>query len=213
VETRGLHGRKAGLSTPWKNIAAIRLEPRGAEGLILKEPLEGHAAERLARFRGMRVNGAPLYDEEKRLLLGEGRYFPIEVFAHWIRHGDLWEQIREHAPWLADAQGQPVAYSPRSPVEPWTWKKTAWLVTIVTLLFGLGILLSVMPPRAQAIAFHSVSGILGVCMAVYGLNNLWAGTAHLRRKHFLEGGLWLAMGIIQVLLAMSIFGEIVGPRR
>jgi hypothetical protein len=213
IELRGFHGRKSSLSTPWSNIAAIRTDKKGAEGLITKEPLQGRAAEWLSRFRNVMMNGAPLYDAEKRLLLGEQRYIPIEIFAFWLRHGDLWEQIREHAPWLADAQGQPLGYTPTIREEPWTWKKTVLLVSLMALSGAVIVGLVNIPGVSPAIVKKCFIGLAGVGVGIAALNNVRAGWAHLRKKHFLEALLWLGMGIVQSLLALALLIEVAGKSR
>jgi hypothetical protein len=212
IDLRGFRDRKSGLFTRWENVAAIRLEKPGAEGLILKEPLQGRDAERLARFRGAMINGAPMNDSEKRDLLGEHRFLPIEPFAYWIRHGDLWEQIRNHAPWLADAAGQPVGYSPRVTEQGWT-RKNVLVVIVVTVALGVGLVAVMLPPKSQAILFGVMNAIMGVCVGIFAINNLVAGFLHLRRRHLLEGGLWFTMGLIQAGLAWAILSSIVGPSR
>jgi hypothetical protein len=213
IELLGFHGRKSSLSTPWSNIAAIRMDKKGAEGLITKEPLQGRAAEWLARFRNVMMNGAPLYDAEKRLLLGEQRYIPIEVFAFWLRHGDLWEQIREHAPWLADAQGQPLGYTPRIREEPWTWKKTVLLLSLMALSGVVIVGLANIPGVSPATVIKWFEGVAGVGVAIAALNNMRAGFAHLRKKHFLEAFLWLGIGIVQSLFALVLLVEAAGKNR
>jgi hypothetical protein len=211
IELRGYQGRKPYLATTWQNVAALRFDKAGAEGLVVKEPLDGRHAEGLTRYRNVVINGAPLNDDEKRLLLGEKRFFPIDPFAYWIKHGDLWEQIREHAPWLADAQGQPVGYRPRIPEKPWTRKKTVLLVILIVYLIVLGPAALALPPKGQAIVFGSLTAVMGVSVALYALNNLVAAYFHLRRKHFQEAALWSAMGLIQVLVALAILDSFVRP--
>lgn len=107
-----LHHLGYDLATDWANLAALHRAP-GQAGLVLRQPLSGRGAERLARAAGSldRVGG-PLrpYPPEVLERIAARCYIPIEPFRYWLSHGDLERRLIQHAPWLA--AGEPTAAPP-----------------------------------------------------------------------------------------------------
>ena len=90
------------LETAWDNVAAL-YDVAGAEGLLLRRPMQCAGAAVLRRFRNGGVRGGlRLYNEEQARLLEERRFIPIEAFAHWLTHGQLRADILRHARVEAD---------------------------------------------------------------------------------------------------------------
>ncbi len=103
----GIELRQAGahVSTPWSNVAAIRTQ-RGAEGLILHQPMTGKGAEGLAAVSGMSIGGAPMYGEDIRQLLHEKRFISLNGFSYWLHKGDLHEAIKARSTTLSSEPAQ-----------------------------------------------------------------------------------------------------------
>lgn len=98
VSDQGLVLRQVGwqVSTTWDAVERLALE-RGAEGLYLRKALTGTGAWAL---RVGRYLPAWYTAEQDRGVAGD-RWFPLQPFAWWLRHGDLRQQLERHAPWLA----------------------------------------------------------------------------------------------------------------
>jgi hypothetical protein len=97
VSDRGLTLRHVGwqVSTTWDAVERLELQP-GNEGLYLRQALTGRGAWALRTGRYL----PGWYTEEQDRRAGEGRWFPLQPFAWWLRHGDLQQRIERHAPWL-----------------------------------------------------------------------------------------------------------------
>jgi len=109
-----LHQLGYELATGWANVAALHRGP-GRAGLVLRQPLTGRGAERLAlAARSMNRAGGPLrqYPPEVLERIAARCYIPIEPFQYWLDHGDLERRLVQHAPWLA--AGEPAA-APSAP--------------------------------------------------------------------------------------------------
>jgi hypothetical protein len=92
-----LHQLGMRLAAPWSEIEALRLV-RGREGFIVRQPVAGKGAQRLAALGGIGTYGAPLYDDQQRVLIAERRWIPIEPFAWHVRHGSLVADVAHFAP-------------------------------------------------------------------------------------------------------------------
>lgn len=112
-----LHQLGYELATAWPNVAALHRGP-GRAGLVLRQPLTGRGAERLARAaKSMNRAGGPLrpYPPEVLERIAARCYIPIEPFRYWLDHGDLERCLVQHAPWLAAGEPADAAPAPESP--------------------------------------------------------------------------------------------------
>ncbi|HEV3163118.1 MAG TPA: hypothetical protein VGZ22_03680 [Isosphaeraceae bacterium] len=189
------------VETTWDNIESIRFT-RWAEGLILKRPMESEGAVKLARFCNITYYGAPMNDFEKRYLLEEHRFMPMEVFAYWLKHGDLWAEMARHAPWLADAQGKPLPYEP---VVKDPRKVDAAALTILIMIVVMVVtFLVVLPPRQSLWLWRSLDFAAGCGVMLTVLGSGRSAFFHLRKGHIFEGLFWLWLALMQFLIGLLI---------
>jgi hypothetical protein len=204
----GIELRQVGarVSTPWSNIAAIRTQSR-MEGLVLHQPMSGKGAERLAAVSGFSAGGAPMYDEERRRLLYEQRFIPLDGFAYWLHNGDLHETITRHA----TAINTGIAYTPGTPPpSEKTPKKTiALIIVIIAASLGLGIASSLSPTVKSAVE-PMIAFALMLAFGVYACANFYAAVTRLRAWQFDGFGFALLMALIQAALAFAALGWVFG---
>lgn len=84
------------VSTTWENVERLDLQ-RGQEGLYVRDALTGGGAWALRVGRYLPA----WYTAEQDRKANEGRWFPLQPFAWWLRHGDLRQRIERHAPRLS----------------------------------------------------------------------------------------------------------------
>ena len=108
VSSRGITQRQMGwqVSTAWDNVERLEVQP-GNEGLYLRQALTGTGAWALRVGRYL----PGWYTAEQHLKAGEGRWFPLQPFGWWFRHGDLLEEIERHLPVSGSRSSSP---SPRA---------------------------------------------------------------------------------------------------
>ena len=87
------------LTVNWENVAELRLT-KGFEGLVLHQPMEDSGAARFAIAASSRFGTGLilLYPPEVLDLIRARRFFPLESFAYWLKHGTLGEDIVRYAP-------------------------------------------------------------------------------------------------------------------
>ncbi|MEQ1776769.1 MAG: hypothetical protein ABL891_23530 [Burkholderiales bacterium] len=192
----------ANVSAPWSNVAAIRTQ-RGAEGLVLHQPMSGKGAERLAAVSGVSVGGAPMYDDERRQLLDEQRFIPLDGFAYWLHKGDLHETILQRATALNAELTHALKTPP--PSEKMPRKTLALIIVIIAAALGLGIA-SAMVPAVKSAVEPIIGVVLMLAFSVYALKHLYDAVNHLRARHFGRCALSLLIALIQVMLAIAALG-------
>lgn len=190
------------VSTPWDNIAGVRLV-RGREGLVLHQPLAGKGAERLAAAAGMRFSGASFYDAEQQRLIAEQRFIPVEAFAYWFDHGDLHAILAERVPSLS----APEALVPSEPTKL-TRRNLVITVAIIIAALAAGIVLAFATAETQARTEQLLAIPLALAMAVYGVANTAAAVRHLRGRRYGWFALWTALAIVQALIVVAIIGQL-----
>jgi hypothetical protein len=101
VTDQGVSLRQVGyhLDAPWGQVERL-IRDTGREGFVLSHPMETRSARRLGAFRSQSIGGLSYYDEERKALLAEGRFIPIEAFGWHLRRGDLEARIGRLAPHL-----------------------------------------------------------------------------------------------------------------
>lgn len=199
----GIELRQVGarVFTPWHNVAAVRTQ-RGAEGLVLHQPISGKGAERLAAVSGFSYGGAPLYDEERRRLLYEKRFIALDGFAHWLHKGDLHQMILQHATALsADA----AMTSPEAP--PATVKmsgaRIALIIAIIVAAAALGIA-SALSPKIMSVVEPVIAVVLMLALGVYAVANGHAALNHLRARRFGWFTLLTLVALVQALIVFAV---------
>jgi hypothetical protein len=95
----GVELRQLGMNlrAPWSEVEALQLVRR-REGLIVRTPLAGKGASRLASLSRLSTFGTLLYDDAQRALISERRFIPIEAFAWHAYHGALAKDVARLAP-------------------------------------------------------------------------------------------------------------------
>jgi hypothetical protein len=101
VDQQGVEVRQIGyrLASSWRDIGELRRVP-GHVGFVLKTPMTGPGAHRMASATKS-IGDTP----EILVLVMARRYIPIDPFAYWLDHGDLWQRILSEAPWLGEEFG------------------------------------------------------------------------------------------------------------
>lgn len=205
----GIELRQAGatLRTPWHNVDAISLT-RGAEGFILKTPMEGRGAERFATTSQVAIRGAHMYDPARRHLLAEQRFIPIEAFAYWIHQGSLRDVLRTYAP---DTLRQAEAAAAETPPKTGGLSTAAIIALSVTITLAIGAgVLAGMRSEVEPILFRVLEGVVALALVPLAVANVASAVALVRRGRFGSGLLWGSLSIVQVLLSASLLARAAG---
>lgn len=204
VTAEGIEARQAGatVSTTWDNIVAIRIQ-RGAEGLALHQPMTGSGAERLAAISGMSIGGAPMYDDERRQLLVEHRFIPLDGFSHWLHKGDLYQAIKQRS----TALGDELALAPdASAAADTTSKKTIALIAII-IVVGIGLVVAIeSAPVIKPVVDMVFAVALMFAFGVYACVSVSAAITRFRGRQY--GGFLfsLLLAMVHALLALAMLG-------
>ncbi len=205
LTAEGIEAKQAGarVATAWSNIAAIRMQ-RGAEGLVLHQPMTGSGPERLAAVAGMSVGGAPMYDDERRQLLAEQRFIPLDGFSHWLHKGDLYEKIRERSTALSDELAQVPG---SSSVSEKTTKKTIALI-VLTIVVSVGLAVaSIISPTTKSAVYALISLALTFALGAYACVNATAAVQRFRAGQYGWFVFSLLLALLQALFALVALGS------
>ncbi len=204
---------------PWENIERLRLSP-ATEALILRNPLEDRLANKLRNWAGTTMAGAPLFNDEQRQLIAEGRYVPVEPYAWWFEHGELLNTIRQFSPALVEhfAEDRKAARAADSSKKTVIIIVSAITAVALTIAVLAGLYSDDLSPETRSRldgwgnSFEAVAGWgLAVVFTLYGVVNLINAYGHLRKGNFGIAFLWFAMGVIQLLLCLAILGSKMTP--
>lgn len=158
LSAQGITHRQGGalvLHAPWSIVERIRID-RGHEGIIVQQPMEGRAADRLASIRGLWMYGQPYYDDEQRRLMGERRLIPLDPFGYLLRNGKLLEDLEEFAPAIAASTRASLAeqdrqkHLPRLPASPEQQMRNFWAVLVIFIALAFGLWLAMGPENVTA---------------------------------------------------------------
>ena len=199
-----LHQVGVHVSTPWSNIASVRTQ-RKAEGLVLHEPMAGKGAERLAIASGFSYGGAPMYDEERRQLLYQQRFVPLDGFSYWLHKGDLQEAITRRAIALNSDVARTPAADGLPPAEKMSKKRVALIIVLIVACIGLGVASAISPTiMARVEPVMALAVMLG--LGIYAVANMVSAANHFRARQFGWFMLLTLMALIQALLAFAALG-------
>lgn len=98
IELHWVVGKK--LFVNWEQIECLSPLP-GHEGFVLRQPLAGRSADRLAATAGIRINGAPMYSPIEENTIADRKWIPLRAFAGWLWKGPLLADLERLAPRLA----------------------------------------------------------------------------------------------------------------
>jgi hypothetical protein len=103
VSPQGVVLRQLGwsLEAAWDQVDHLRME-RGREGFVVKEPMEGKGARRLASVAGFGYYGTPMYSDVQRYWIQNGQWIPVEPFMYAFRKGKMRADIEKFAPGLLE---------------------------------------------------------------------------------------------------------------
>jgi hypothetical protein len=201
IDSKGVALHQIGytLRTGWDNVEAVLLT-RGSEGLVLREPLNSIGAGTQAGFSNISYMGATYYGLTQRELIDQRRFIPIEVFAYWFKHGDLWDRMILHAPQLANQSREPIpppkAPQSRSNIIQFVGALTAAFVMAGVLIFG--------SPTAQSFAYRLFNLLMGGALGVYAIANVRSAYRYIREKRYGFTLFWTAWAIIQILFSLLL---------
>lgn len=208
------HGRLV-LEAVWSEVERLRLD-RGREGFVVRSPLEGKAAARLAARRGIVVQGQPWYDDEQRALIAERRFIPIDPFAWLIKKGRLLRDLDEFAPALAAsvrAEQERRRLAEALPKPPLTGRQL-WRNSLIGLSMaipvGLGLLFALSESPAVdrferwffALA-NAVGSSLMLCVAA---TSAWNG---LRARAWMLAALFAVLAPIVLFWCLGSWGWVI----
>lgn len=208
LSPQGVRLRQIGmnLTTPWSNVAGLRLAP-GREGIITRDSMTGAGAATLSAVRGVGASGAALYDEEQQLAMEECRWIPIESFRWHLIHGQLRNDIRDLAPEVMDLPGPP-APPPPTPKE----RRRGWLVfgLILSLAVSAFVLGIQGGSRWADILFATALSIVALLVALRAVISAWQAFRSRSWIAFLFLFLLALLVSLWCLLLLSYLSEAVG---
>ncbi len=175
------------LATPWENVEAFFIEPR-IEGFIVREPLTGKGAKRLAAYRSMTMSGQEPAHRHRLQLVAAQRFIPIEPFASALRGGNLLRELERFRPDLAAMARTQLQERLRRPSPPRssTEKRRVWTVgIIITIVTVAGLATAFLPDSSQAHTLKILHAIIMPCIVV--------GIAAQARTFWLHGGKVVSM--------------------
>jgi hypothetical protein len=198
----GVQLRQAGmhLAASWSDVQALCLV-RGREGLVLRTPLAGRGAARLAALSGIAVGGAPLYDDEQRALMRERRFIPIEAFAWHAYHGTLATDVARLAPHVCAGATTPTA-KPRAAQPMYLLAAALLLVAIV-----IGAWLTFASANTQGWIATVVQCTVAPSMALGAGVSTWSA---LRARAVLVGTLFAASTLVTGAWTLIAWIQLVG---
>ena len=207
------------LSAPWSQIERVRVD-RAREGIVVRDPMEGRAADRLVSIRGMWMSGVPFYDDEQQQLMGERRFIPIDPFAYLLRNGRLLAHLDEFAPKLGRATRGELAHQeklrrlPKLPAPPEQQMKQFYLVLLIASLVGLGVWMAVAPESLVARSADWVMNIaVAVCLPLWALVSLWSSRNSFRSGARTLGVLFALFGVVQALFTLVVWAQLIERAR
>lgn len=196
--------RQAGatLRSSWANVQEIRLV-RGAEGFVLREPMESRGAERYATTSQVVIRGAQMYDADRRQLLAEKRFIPIETFAYWLRHGDLKEVLARYVPELVRNGETEAAVTVARPPQRLS---NGWILGLsAIILVSIGsVMLMATRSRAALVVLNILLVLVAVALAAMAVQNAVSSFSLFRNRRLGSGLLWGSVAVMQVLLVLSL---------
>ena len=212
IRARGAIGYSS-ILVPWHNVERVWLRAN-KEGLILRAPLQNRAANRWKNWTGISYMGARLFDDEQQRYINEQRYLPLQIFAYWLRHGDLSAELANRAPALAgDLEAQQAGYrkeqSAANRVILWVFAGSLLIVagTIAYAIWAHG----QPPPQRAALAkgeqfLDRFAGrAFALALVIYAMINIRAAFGFLQRKEVGYAAFWFLYAMIQILLVIGIF--------
>lgn len=203
------------LTAPWTLIERLRVDA-GREGFVTREPLEGKAADRLARYSGIWIGGVPHYDPEQQQLMAERRFIPIDPFAYLLRDGRLLADLDEFAPAIAsetrplvEAQAR-LKRHPKPPPTAAEQMRMFYLFFTIAIMLGLGVWMAIAPDSlVSRIADKTIQIALGISLLVWSVLSVWSCRNSWRAGGRVLAVLFLLMAFVQgcfgILLTMDLF--------
>jgi hypothetical protein len=204
LSSEGVDLRQLGyrLQSTWNNIEALDTTTR-AEGFVLREPLQGKGAIRLANASGVRivVGGAamPAYTGGRQDLVAQLRFIPIEPFAHWLKKGDLASVITQYSPKLTDGSTPPPTPLAAEPPMSLGAKVMLTVTIVASLALGLALATGLFEEGAEIWIYRILQGAMGIAAGGYTLLNLFNIWQHARQRKW-------GWAIVSILFAILAFG-------
>lgn len=203
------------MHAPWPTVERVRLD-RAREGIVVREPMEGRAVERLAAIRGIWISGVPYYDEAQQQLMGERRFIPIDPFAYLLRNGRLLADFDEFAPGLGEAtraeieRREHLKHLPRLPAPPAQQMKRFYLLLLVASLIGLGIWIAVAPDSLMARSADWVANIaVALCLPLWAVVSSWSSRNSFRSGAKALGILFALSALVQALFTLVAWSQLI----
>jgi len=207
------------MHAPWTQVERVRLD-WSREGIILREPLEGRAAERLAAIRGIWISGVPHYDEEQQQLMGQHRVIPIDPFAYLLRNGRLLAAFDEWAPELGKATRATIEERklqkrlPKLPATPRQQMKLFWFIVPMGTLIGLGVWAGVAPDsQAARITEWTINVVYTGAMPLLAFVAAWSSRNSFRSGSKVLGIMFALLAVVLLLWSLVYVDRLVGLTR
>jgi len=215
LSAEGVLLRAAGggeIRVPWDAIEALMLDS-GAEGLVLKEPLQNRVMQTQRNWAGTRVNGVSMTPEKNLPLIAEFRFIPLTGFAEWFEQGNLLAAFQAFAPHLASDFPQRrgnVKEAARTARKVWIW-----IGVFVIVFFGLAFWVA-QTDLVGSPAWTRVSGWilkLGFIALAVGLSaavwsNLRASRRLLGERQWGVALFWFLAALVQAAMVLFALAQI-----
>lgn len=211
VYLRGLGGAGE-VTVAWDQVESLCLDA-GAEGLVLKAPLESRFTRRQRNWAGVRINGAPITPENKLDEIAQCRFIPIDAFAAWFEEGRLREAFAAFAPHLLtgfeSARTQALKPKPRDR------KALAWVLGLTALYVVAVIWLAhsdfeISPGWASAGRWVWKALFLAVALGMVAVvwSNLLSVRRFLAERQWGMALFWFIAGLVQFGVALLALAEV-----
>jgi hypothetical protein len=188
-----LHQLGMRLDAAWADVETLELR-RGREGFVVRTPLEGAGAARLATLSSLGALGTPLYDDRQRALVGERRFVPIEAFARHAHRGTLLNEVTRLAPHVRIYEPPP-ASAPRP-------RRTLLAALIIAIAVGVGLAVA----TAEA-ADRAVLALQAVALPLVVLSSAVKAWRALRSRAFLLGVLLMALTLAMLGWTIAVWQD------
>ncbi|MBI3147993.1 MAG: hypothetical protein HYZ17_05705 [Betaproteobacteria bacterium] len=199
------------VSVAWEQVESLRLDA-GAEGLVLRAPVESKFTTRLRNWAGVRINGAPITAARNLQDIAERRFIPLDGFAAWFEEGKLREAFATHAPHLLtdfETQRHSALASNRQGRIVLVWVVGLCLVYVAVVVSFALIDFEFSPGWAVAgrWLWKFLFLVVAVGMATVVWGNLHSVRHYLAERQWGMAFFWLVAGLVQAAIGLLALVE------
>ena len=156
------------------------------------------------------IRGVSIYDDDRRQLLTEQRFVPIEAFAYWLTHGDLRQVLAQHAPHLLAAEAGPAPLS-----DPVAARLSTGRILLIAAIIGAsltaGLFMAMRPDGEPVLAVRIFHALVATALAILAANHLAMAFRRLQHRRYGSGILLAVIGLMQALIAVAAVAALLPP--